>query len=57
MKQKRDQVCAHCGKEYTERKEASYRHFNKDTGKVTWCHSRSVERRLAIQNEARKSPE
>lgn len=46
--------CPHCGGGYTERREASYRHFNPQTGKVTWCHPKSVERRLAIMKTLAK---
>lgn len=50
MRKKRDAVCAHCGQPYTERRGSSYRHFS-ESGKVTWCHSKSMERRLKVQGE------
>jgi uncharacterized protein YprB with RNaseH-like and TPR domain len=46
---KKDKTCPFFGKKYTERSGSNYRHFDLMTGKVTWCRSRSVERRLEIQ--------
>lgn len=43
-------TCPHCGKPYTERSGASYRHFDPQTGKVSWCRSRSMERRIKNQS-------
>lgn len=44
-------ICPFCQKGYTERSDSNYRHFDPKTGKVTWCRSRSVERRIAIQRQ------